>query len=149
MEYWTEKCPNCGFKSRMTSLSNKNGFGSPLIACENCGKPYIHPGRIELGVLSDKELRTFKARMVASLIWRHAIIFAAIPYALVLSFVPGPAWVSTVVGITMLIFSVWLSFHVTNKRILQELPLSNERLLSPGYRQILEDAKYKPYWDIL
>lgn len=148
MEYWTEKCPHCGFKSHMSSLSNKNGFGCVVIPCKNCGSPFIHPGRIELGVLTAKELRSFKVRMAISLMWRHALL-AVIPYALAQVLIPDPAWVSTAVGIVFLVLAILQSLRVTNKTILRELPLSNERLLRPGYRQILEDVKYKPHWDII
>lgn len=77
MEYWSEKCPYCGAKTRKSSIDNEKTFDTPLVTCRACGKTYIHPDRIEIGMLSTYGRKRFARKMMFSMAWRSAFFWVA------------------------------------------------------------------------
>ena len=149
MEYWSEKCPNCGYKTRKSSLNNEKTFGSPLIKCENCGGVYIHPDRIEIGLFTEKELKAFKNKMMFSFIWR--IVFLSIVVGLLLQYLLldrflQTDWAFLPISVAISLLGYFKIKTSVERTIRKEMDESMKRLNFPGYREVLEKSGYKPRW---
>ena len=145
MEYWSEKCPYCGAKTRKSSIDNEKTFDTPLVTCRACGKTYIHPDRIEIGMLSTYGRKRFARKMMFSMAWRSAF-FGLLGFAVAEGIANLGQDISTAIGVAVFLLLLLLSTRVIKNTMETELKESEKRLAVPGYRERLEKAGYKPHW---
>lgn len=145
MKYWREKCPYCGLSTRRSDLDSEKGFGTPLIVCPRCKQSYIHPDRIELGMLSPDEQVRFKNRMLFSFVWR-AIFFGLLIFAGISCIAHLSDLLSGLISASVTLLLILKLYRGNNRVFVEELKKSEERLSVPGYRELLERAGYKPEW---
>ena len=145
MEYWSEKCPYCGTKTRKSSIDNEKTFDTPLVTCRACGKTYIHPDRIEIGMLSAYGRKRFARKMMFSMAWRAAF-FGLLGYAVAEGIANLGHDISVAIGVAVCLFLLFLSTRFIKNTMAAELKESEKRLAVPGYRELLEKAGYEPRW---
>lgn len=152
MKYWSEKCPYCGAKTFRSDLDSEKTFDTPLVVCRSCGQTYIHPDRIELGVLTKEGLSSFKGAMTFSLIWRLAlfgIVVFVICVLVQVKLFPSFENVernSAIVALLFFGFSSFMRIRCLNKMFDEELKKSKSRLQDESYRSLLKRSGYHPKW---
>lgn len=144
MRYWIEKCPYCGCKDFKSDVTSEKKFDTPIIVCSRCSNIYIHPERIEIGMLTEKEQKNFARKMLYSMLWR-APMFGLIPYAFAEALTQN-SMVSIPIGIIVTSYLIYKSIVGVRRTMVEEIPKSEERLKQPGYREFLEKSGYRPRW---
>ncbi|MBE6996006.1 MAG: hypothetical protein E7429_04685 [Ruminococcaceae bacterium] len=151
MQYWTEKCPYCGKKTRCSSIYNNKKFGCPVVICPSCRQPYIHPDVMEIGTLSKAELRDFKHSMLFSFLWRiafFAFLIGGVSFMLLENYAYDYRYLGIAAAIAYFVVFARKSNKKTNEIIAKETAESEKRLADPAYRELLNRVGYKAVWNI-
>lgn len=148
MKYWTETCPCCGARFRCSDLHNSKDYASPIVTCSKCHKLYIHPDRIELGMVPEERWKAYKREEITTP--SFYLVFISFILACILQWI-GESYIFkeslslNYLLINTILFSCILVpvFIIRHGKYLEkQLELSKERLKQPGYREVLVNARY-------
>lgn len=143
------QCPFCKTKYELSECEKRTGYGAALKRCPHCDNAYRDGNIRELAIygILQEDMKLFIGRNLLTVLMgiglTAALVFSIL-YSPVIYYFTALGPILIVVGIFRLIKD---TISGKKKRVLleKELPLSQQRINSPGYMETLREKGYQIY----
>ena len=152
MQYTTKKCPHCNFPYTIWEAKGEAHYGSPILTCEKCRKPFVDKDYREIAIDGPRDSDTKKIYPYTIFICVFSLIFS-IPVLVLFSMGAygtienDDLWLllAAVIFLSWAIYSVIRDIKSYEKRqeyLKKEKAASEERLSNYNYARFLKDIGY-------
>jgi hypothetical protein len=150
-QYEITKCPHCGNTIDFLKLKGPKAYGTPLITCNKCNKPFIDKNIIEIaidGIRPVDKMRIEPASFITLLMGCFSIYAGYLNITDSLNDDKSMSWLFFIIGGLFILGSLWsiidhLINYKKNQLMLQQMKLESEKRLSNyTYALLLKQAGF-------
>ncbi len=152
MQYTTKKCPHCKFAYTVMEAKGGVNYGSPILTCERCGKPFIDKEYREIAVDGPRDSDTKKIYPYTIFICVFTILFSGPVLFLFISypslFSQKDDFLLLIVAILLVVWAIYSvirdvkSYDERQEYLKKERAESEARLSNYQYACFLKEIGY-------